>query len=631
MHGEGFFFQAFIYLTAAVVSVPIAKRLGLGSVLGYLFAGMIIGPFGLGLVGEEGQDIMHFAEFGVVMMLFLVGLELQPALLWKLRGPVLGLGGLQVGITAVIGMGIAMGFGLAWKPALAVGMTLALSSTAIVLQTLSEKQLMRTDAGQSSFAVLLFQDIAVIPMLALFPLLAVASVAHGAGGHAANGGSWVAGLPGWAQTLVVLAVVAAIVLAGRFLARHVFRFIAQTRLRETFTATALLLVIGIALLMSKVGLSPALGTFVAGVVLANNEYRHELESDIDPFKGLLLGLFFIAVGASIDFHLVGSEPVLIASIVCILIVVKFAVLFVLGRAFKMGLDQNVLFAFALAQSGEFGFVLFSFASQNGVISPEVTQLLMAVVALSMAVTPFLMLLNEKLVQPRFGTRECPESPPDDIDERNPVIIAGFGRFGNIVGRLLAANNIKATVLEYDSDHVEVLRKLGFEVFYGDASRLDLLRTAGADDARVIVLALDEPSKILEMAETVKKNFPHLKIVARANGRPEAYDLICAGVDHVYRDTLDTSLRMGIDVLRMLGLRGFHAYRSARMFRKHDEESVRELASMRHDKKAYFTAARQRIEDLEKILLSELEGEGTERDAGWDTETLREEFGSTRSE
>ncbi len=624
MHGEGFFFQAFIYLTAAVVSVPIAKRLGLGSVLGYLFAGMIIGPFGFGLVGEEGQDIMHFAEFGVVMMLFLVGLELQPSLLWRLRGPVIGLGGLQVGITAGIGMGIGMAFGLDWRPALAIGMTLALSSTAIVLQTLSEKQLMRTDAGQSSFAVLLFQDIAVIPMLALFPLLAIGAVGHGHG--ASGGGTWVAGLPGWAQTLAVLAVVAAIVLAGRFLARRAFRLIAQTRLRETFTATALLLVIGIALLMSKVGLSPALGTFLAGVVLANNEYRHELESDIDPFKGLLLGLFFIAVGASIDFHLVAARPVLIASVVGILILVKFAVLFFLGRVFKMGLDQNVLFAFALAQSGEFGFVLFSFAVQNGVISPEVTNILMAVVALSMAVTPFLMLLNEKLVQPRFGTKERAERDADEFDERNPVIIAGFGRFGNIVGRLLAANNIKATVLEYDSDHVEVLRKLGFEVFYGDASRHDLLLAAGAEDARIIVLALDDPSKTLGMVGTVRKHFPHLQIVARANGRPEAYDLYCAGVDHVYRDTLDTSLRMGIDVLRMMGLRGFHAHRSARLFRKHDEQSVRELASMRHDQKAYFTVARQRIKDLEQILLLELEGKGQERDVGWDTEALRKEFG-----
>jgi monovalent cation:proton antiporter-2 (CPA2) family protein len=632
MHGEGFFYQAFIYLTAAVVSVPIAKRCGLGSVLGYLIAGIIIGPFGFGFIGEEGQDIMHFAEFGVVMMLFLIGLELQPSLLWRMRGPLLGMGGLQVGITTVIGLGIGMAFGLVWQSALAVGMTLALSSTAIVLQTLSEKHLVKTDAGQSSFSVLLFQDVAVIPMLAVMPLLAVMTPIHGlhdAGGHAgSNGGAWVAGLPAWAQTLVVLAVVAAIVFAGKFLARHIFRLISRTRLREIFTATALLLVIGIALLMSKVGLSPALGTFVAGVVLANNEYRHELESDIDPFKGLLLGLFFIAVGASIDFHLVASQPGFIAAMVCILIAVKFIVLFVLGRAFKMGLDQNLLFAFALSQSGEFAFVLFSFATQNGVLSEDVTNPLMAVVAISMAVTPFLILVNEKLVLPRFGTRERTQGEPDSIEEENPVIIAGFGRFGNIVGRLLTANKIKATVLEYDSDDVEVLRKLGFEVFYGDASRRDLLAAAGAEKAKLIVLAIDDHAKILEMVETIKKHFPQLTIMTRAHGRTEAYELIEAGVGHVYRDTFDTSLRMGIDALRLLGQRAFHANRSAKMFRKHDEESVRDLAQMRHDKKAYLTEARQRIKDLEQTLLSELDDEGRDVDVGWDTDSLRSEYGET---
>jgi len=631
MHGEGFFLQAFIYLAAAVFSVPIAKRLGLGSVLGYLIAGIIIGPFGFGFIGAEGQDIMHFAEFGVVMMLFLIGLELQPTLLWRLRGTLLGMGGLQVAITTSAGLGIAMAFGLAWRPALAIGMTLALSSTAIVLQTLSEKNLMKTDAGQSAFSVLLFQDLAVIPMLAILPLLAAASpdpALHDTGHAGSIGGSWVAGQPGWMQTLVVLGVVVAIVLAGRFLARHVFRFIARTRLPEVFTAAALLLVIGIALLMSRIGLSPALGTFLAGVVLANNEYRHEIESDIAPFKGLLLGLFFIAVGASIDFHLVATEPGPIAAIVCILIAVKFIILFLLGRLFRMGLDQNMLFAFALSQSGEFAFVLFSFSAQNNVIPAGVTNTLMAVVALSMALTPLLMLLNEKLIQPRFGTREQVEREPDHVGEGNPVIIAGFGRFGNIVGRLLNANSVKATVLEYDSDHVEVLRKLGFKVFYGDASRRDLLVAAGAAKAKLIVLALDDHGKTMEMVDTVRKHFPRMKIMARANGRPEAYELVEAGVEHVYRDTFETSLRMGIDALTLLGHRAFRVHRSARIFRKHDEESVRELALMRHDKKAYFTKARQQITDLEEILLAELDDSGREVDAGWDTESLRRDFGKT---
>ncbi|MCL7966050.1 MAG: monovalent cation:proton antiporter-2 (CPA2) family protein [marine benthic group bacterium] len=630
MHAEGFFWQAFVYLAAAVIAVPIAKRLGLGSVLGYLIAGMVIGPFALGLIGEEGQDVMHFAEFGVVMMLFLIGLELRPTLLWEMRKPILGLGGLQVGITTVLLAGVGVLAGLPWQTAVAVGMTLALSSTAIVLQTLNEKNLIGTDGGQGAFAVLLFQDIAVIPMLALMPLLAVGAVTGGseAAGHAGEAAShattWVEGLPAWEKTLVVLAAVAAIVIAGRYLLRPVFRVIAGTRLRELFTATALLLIIGIALLMSQVGLSPALGTFLAGVVLANSEYRHELESEIDPFKGLLLAVFFIAVGASIDFDLIASSPGLILGLVAGLMVIKFVVLLVLGRAFGMGLDQNFLFAFSLAQGGEFAFVLFSYASQNGVVSDEVTAPLIAAVALSMALTPVLMMINEKLIQPRFGTREKVEREPDAMDEEGEVIIAGFGRFGSIVGRLLRANGIEPTVLEFDSDRVEVLRKLGLPVFYGDASRKDLLEAAGAERARLLVVATEEHEQIIRIVETARKHFPNLTILARAAGRPEAYELRDLGVEHVYRETLDTSLRTGIDALRLLGRRGHQAHRAARTFRKHDEASVRELGAMRNDRKAYFSAARERIQALEELLLLEVEGPTEDRDAGWDTESLRED-------
>jgi monovalent cation:proton antiporter-2 (CPA2) family protein len=637
MHAEGFFAQAFVYLAAAVIAVPIARRLGLGSVLGYLIAGMVIGPFALGLIGEEGQDVMHFAEFGVVMMLFLIGLELRPALLWQMRKPILGLGGLQVGVTTVLLTAIGLGVGLAWQTALAVGMTLALSSTAIVLQTLNEKNLMGTDGGQGAFAVLLFQDISVIPMLALMPLLALggatgggAGAAHDAGdaGYAEAGGShatsWVEGLPAWEQTLIVLLAVAAIIVAGRYLLRPVFRVIAGTRLRELFTATALLLIIGIALLMSRVGLSPALGTFLAGVVLANSEYRHELESEIDPFKGLLLAVFFIAVGASIDFDLIASSPLLILGLVAGLIAIKFIVLLVLGRAFGMGLDQNFLFAFSLAQGGEFAFVLFSFASQNGVISDEVTAPLIAAVAVSMALTPVLMLLNERLIQPRTGTRESVEREPDEMHEEGEVIIAGFGRFGSIVGRLLRANGVQPTVLEFDSDRVEVLRKLGLHVFYGDASRTELLEAAGAAKARLLVIATEDHERIVGIVETAQKHFPNLEILARAAGRPEAYELRDLGVEHVYRETLDTSLRTGIDALRLLGRRGHQAHRAARTFRRHDEESVRELGAMRHDRKAYFSAARERIQSLEELLLLEVEGSTEERDAGWDTDSLRQD-------
>ncbi len=627
MHGADFFYLALVYLTAAVVSVPIAKRLGLGSVLGYLLAGIAIGPFALGWVGEEGQDVLHFAEFGVVLMLFLIGLELEPSRVWSLRGPILGLGGLQVGVTTGALAAIGMALGLDWRMALAVGVTLALSSTAIVLQTLAEKNLMATHGGQSSFAVLLFQDIAVIPILALMPLLAAKGAGAGGAEGAEHDHTWVAGLPAWAETVVVFAAVLAIILAGRYLLQPAFRAIARTGLRELFTAAALLLVIATATLMTKVGVSPALGTFLAGVVLARSEYRHELESDIEPFKGLLLGLFFISIGASIDFGLIGAAPGTILGLAVLLIATKLLILFVLGRVFKLSLDQNLLFAFSLAQGGEFAFVLLSFAVRYDVVPPTLAGTLIAVVALTMAATPVLMLLNEKLFQPRFGTPESPGREADKIDEKGSVIIAGFGSFGAIVGRLLRANGVAETVLDLDSDRVELLRKLGLKVFYGDASRHELLRAAGADKARLIVLALDSAEKNLEMVATVRKHFPNLTLLARAGGRDEAYQLIDAGVEHVFRDKLDSSLTMGVEALRLLGFRAHQAHRAAQTFRRHDEEALRELAAMRHDQKLYLGAARQRIEDLEELLQGDLADPGEMRDAGWDPATLRQEFGS----
>jgi monovalent cation:proton antiporter-2 (CPA2) family protein len=632
MHGEGFFFQAFVYLAAAVISVPIAKRAGLGSVLGYLVAGLVIGPYGLRLIGEEGQNVMHFAEFGVVMMLFLIGLELQPSLLWRLRGPILGIGGLQVGLTATAITLIGKWLGLPFQSSLAIGMILSLSSTAIVLQTLNEKGLIKTDAGQSSFSVLLFQDIAVIPMLAAMPLLALTATATtGESDATIHGNAWVEGLSGWGQALAVVAVIAAIIIGGLFLVRPFFRTIAKTRLRELFTAAALLLVIGIALLMSKVGLSPALGTFLAGVVLANSEYRHELEGDIEPFKGLLLGLFFIAVGASIDFGLISRNPVNIGMLVSGLICIKLGILILLGRAFKMGHDQNILFSFSLAQGSEFSFVLFSFAVQNNAISDEIANPLIGAVAISMALTPLLLLINEKLLQPRFGTKEQESEKPDIIDEENPVIIAGFGNFGSIIGRLLRANGVGITVLDVDSDKVELLRKLGLKVFYGNAARHDLLRVAGAENAKLLVLAINDYEKIFEIIQIVKKHFPHLIIFARAAGRTQAYELLDAGVKHVYRETFDTSLRAGIDTLRSLGFRSYHAHRVTKTFRYHDEDSINELRHLRHDKKTYISHARQRIEDLEQLLLSELRDKGEHHDAGWDTSSMREEFGPRSEE
>ncbi len=625
MHGEGFFYQAFVYLAAAVLSVPLAKRLGLGSVLGYLIAGIVIGPFGLALVGEEGQDVLHFAEFGVVMMLFLIGLELQPSLLWRMRISILGLGGLQVGITALVIAAASLGIGLDWRSSLAIGLVLSLSSTAIVLQTLQERDLMKTAGGKSSFSVLLFQDIAVIPMLALLPLLAhgagMSSGGHGGGGH---GTTWVEGLPGWGAALAVAAAVAVIVIGGKYLVRPAFRFIARAHVPEIFTAAALLLVIGIALLMSKVGLSPALGTFLAGVVLATSQYRHELEGDIAPFKALLLGLFFIAVGASIDFAVIMANPGLIIGLVAALIVVKFVILFVLGRVFRMSLDQNLLFAFALAQSGEFAFVLFSFATQQGVLSLATTTPLVVVVALTMALTPLLMLVNERLIQPRVGTLEIAPSEPDEMDESHPVIIAGYGRFGTIIGRMLRANGIDVTVLDLDSDHVEMLRSLGQKVFYGDASRLDLLRAAGAETARVLVVAVDDPERILEIAEIARANFPNLTVVTRAVNRTHAYELIDAEVEHVYRESLDTSIRVGVDVMRMLGIPAHEAVRRGRMFRRHDEEALQKLASLRSDRRAYVLGVRQQTEELERILRDDQREFHPEEDVAWDADALRKE-------
>jgi CPA2 family monovalent cation:H+ antiporter-2 len=618
MDKSSFFFQAMIYLAAAVVMVPLAKKIGLGSVLGYLLAGIIIGPAIMGFVGKEGEDIMHFAEFGVVMMLFIIGLELEPELLWRLRRTILGLGGLQVLSTAAVITAIAMSFGLKWQMALAVGMTLSLSSTAIVLQTLNEKGLMKTAGGQSSFSVLLFQDIAVIPMLAFFPLLATIAPTSN-GGHGDS--SLMAGLPGWAQTFVVLASVAVIILAGRFLVRPLLRVVAATRLRELFTATALLLVVGITVLMTMVGLSPALGTFLAGVVLADSEYRHELESDIEPFKGLLLGLFFIAVGASIDFNFILQQPWLIAGLVLLLMTVKGIVLFILGKIFRLGTDQNLMFAFALSQAGEFAFVLFAFSTQEGILTKDITDMMVAIVAISMALTPLVMMLNEKIIQPRFGTKEsAPEREADNIEEKNPVIVAGFGHFGNTIGRFLRANGISATFLDIDSDRVDLLRKMGFKVYYGDASRVDLLKAAGAEHAKIIVVAVDPPSKRLEMIRTIKKHFPDLRMLVRAQNRFDAYDLMNEGMLHVYRETIDTAMRLGVDVLRLLGHRAYSAQRAARTFLRHDEANLKKLAAIK-DPKDYLMVVKEYIEDIEKVLEEDRKDKKLSVDMGWDEESL----------
>lgn len=622
MDQQSFLFQAMVYLAAAVVMVPLAKKLGLGSVLGYLLAGVVIGPAVTGFIGNEGEDIMHFAEFGVVMMLFIIGLELEPKRLWKLRKSIAGLGSLQVLATGIAVAGLAMAFGLPWKQALALGMIMSLSSTAIVLQTLNEKGLMNTAAGQSSFSVLLFQDVAVIPMLALFPLLVnLPDTTVAATDHVRT--TWVDHLSGWGKTLVVLVTVVVIVLAGRFLVRPLFRIIAATKLREIFTATALLLVIGIAVLMMQVGLSPALGTFLAGVVLADSEYRHELESDIEPFKGLLLGLFFIAVGASIDFQLILKEPGIIAGAVLLVMAIKGIVLFALGKVFGLNREQNLQFAVSLCQVGEFAFVLLSFSLEENILPASVTDRLVAVVAISMALTPLIMLINDRLVLPFAGRRvrqPVNEREADAIEERNPVIVAGFGHFGNTIGRFLRANGVKATYLDNDTDRVELLRKMGFKIYYGDASRYDLLQAAGAEHAKVIVIAIDSPEKRLEMIETIKKHFSHLHMFVRARNRYDAYDLMNAGMLHVYRETIDTSLRLGQDVLTFLGYRAYKVHRAAQTFLKYDERVLKELAAIRDDDE-YIIASRSHMEELDRLLQADQQKQFTELESGWGEEGL----------
>ncbi len=603
--------QAVVYLAAALVCVPLAKRLGLGSVLGYLLAGILIGPFALGLVGREGEDIMHFAEFGVVMMLFLIGLELEPKHFWRMRNSILGLGTLQLGLTTLALTGGLLLLGLDWRAALAAGLALSMSSTAIVLQTLKEKGLGHSQAGTSSFAVLLFQDIAVIPILALLPFLAL----QGSVDPALNGAP---GLPVWLKAGTVLLALVLVVAAGRYVVVPCLRIVTRASVRELSVAAALLIIVAIAWLMQRVGLSPALGAFLAGVLLANSEFRHELESDIEPFKGLLLGLFFIAVGASINFGLLAARPGAILSLVAAVILVKATVLALAGRLFRLSFDQNCLFALGLSQVGEFAFVLLAFMQRLGIIEGEKSDTLMAVTALSMALTPLLLLLHERLVQPRFGTLERVAPEPDAIDVEHPVIIAGFSSFGSTLGRFLRANGVEATILDHDSDQVDLLRRMGFQVFYGDATRLDILRSAGADSARILFVAIDDPDTVSRLVATVKKHFPGLRILARAGNNLDAHDLLELGVDQVYRDFLDTSVRAGIDVLATLGQRRYSATRAAQNFIKYDETAMQHLAPHRHDQGNYISNAREQIRLQEQLLASDRASNPTLNDQAWDT-------------
>ncbi|MHC0054860.1 monovalent cation:proton antiporter-2 (CPA2) family protein [Actibacterium sp. D379-3] len=621
---ESFLVLATIYLTAAVIAVPLAIRLGLGSVLGYLLAGIVIGPV-LGLVGSEMQDLQHFAEFGVVMMLFLIGLELDPRALWDMRHRLLGMGGLQIVLTTLAMMAGALYLGLVWQTALAVGLILALSSTAIVMQTLTEKNLIRTAGGRATFAVLLTQDIAVIPMLALLPLLAVAQKPSIAPDGSLSRSSTqpaetthdtalslVAELPGWGVTLVTLGAVAAVILMGRYLSPHMFRIIHATRLREMFTVVALLIVVGIAALMGMVGLSPALGTFLAGVVLANSEFRHELESNIEPFKGLLLGLFFMTVGAGINFHLLFANPIKFIGLALALMIVKGLILYGVATLFRLKADNKWLFTLALAQAGEFGFVLISFALQTNVLTPGLGQTLLLIIAMSMLMTPLFFILHDMLAR-RLREAPGPEHEADEIDEQNTVIIAGIGRFGQVVNRMLQMSGFKATVLDHDLPTIQLMRRFGFKSFFGDPTRPELLHAAGLKTAKVLVAALGDKDANTRLVAYARRERPDLHIVARARDRVHVYELYGAGADHIVREMFDSSLRAARYVLEDLGLTDFEANELETAYYKHDRQTLRELADLWKpgvplDQNAdYVERARQLNKELETALVTQDEG------------------------
>ncbi|MGB3554251.1 MAG: monovalent cation:proton antiporter-2 (CPA2) family protein [Jannaschia sp.] len=614
---DSFLFQAAIYLGAATICVPLAVRFGLGSVLGYLVAGILIGPV-TGLVGSETENLQHFAEFGVVMMLFVIGLELEPKTLWDMRARLLGLGFGQVVVTvgAVTGAGMLLGFD--WRIALAIGMILALSSTAIVMQTLEEKDLTSTRGGRSAFSVLLAQDIAVIPMLAIMPLLATGTGrggGHGAEAAMGDGESatmvadvthWVETLPGWGTTLLTVGAVAGVILGGMFLTRPVFAFANRARLREMHTVVTLLFVIGVAVMMSMVGLSPALGTFLAGVVLASSEFRHELEADIEPFKGILLGLFFITVGAGIDFGTLLGAPLIVLGTVAGLMAVKGAILFALALVFRLRGRDRILFTLSLAQAGEFGFVLVSVAVQDGVFGQEISSIVLLAIALSMLLTPLLFLLYENLAARSDAGEEVPD---DEIDETPEVIIAGVGRFGQVVHRMLQGAGVRTVVLDRDMETIQLLRNFGIKTYLGDPTRPELLQAAGLATAKVLVVALDDRADAVRLTRMAKAANPDIHVVARAYDRVHVYELYRAGARDIVREMFDSSLRAGRYALEKMGWSETEAYEAREAFYRHDREALLELAQLWKpgvsvtDNPEYTAKAREYSRGLENALLN----------------------------
>ncbi|MEE2801155.1 MAG: monovalent cation:proton antiporter-2 (CPA2) family protein [Bacteroidota bacterium] len=613
-------FEAIVFLAGALICVSIAKRLGLSSVIGYLIAGVIIGPYVLGLIGEEGDDILHFAEFGVVVMLFLIGLEIEPKSFWNMRKSILGMGGIQVTATLVLTYLLFTILGYEWQVALVIAMAVSLSSTAIALQTIKEKGLMETTFGISSFSILLFQDIIVIVMLGALPLLSSQDPSNvSSNGHEAT---LIENLPIGLQTLAILASVVVIVLVGRYLIVPILRKVSKTGVRELLIAAAFLIVFSISYLMEFVGLSPALGAFLGGVVLSTSEFKHELESTLEPFKNLLLGLFFMAVGASINFIVIAESPFTIGGLLVLIITLKAAVLYITGRVFKLKLDQKLLLTLSLAQVGEFAFVLLSFAFQLEILAPEQMDVMLVITALSMSLTPILSLINERVILPKVGTKESIKRPMDHIAKSQKVILVGFGHFGSTVGRFMRSHGVEATILDIDSNRVDFLRKMGFEVYYGDATRQDLLESAGIAQAKMLICAIDNPAVNKEVALLVKEKYPHVELLVRAKNRYEAYELLNLGIENIYRETLDTSLSLASDALHKLGFRKYTLNRQVQNFITYDIESLKRLAKEPKRDENYIFKARQELEQQEKLLERDFKRGIVTYDKHWDGEHIR---------
>ncbi len=611
--------NALIFLGAAIVCVPIAKKLGIGSVLGYIFAGILIGPFVLGLVGHEGEDVMHAAEFGVVMMLFLIGLELSPQSFWKMKNKILGLGGSQLLLSSVVLLPVFYFlFSFPFNASVALALSFAMSSTAIVLQTLKEKSIEKTAAGQSAFSVLLFQDIAVIPILAILPLLAGVQPTHETTSPNA--------VISFLQTHSSLTIIGAVLitfLISRYLINPFLHYIAKTGVRELFTASALFIVIGVSFLMTQVGISAALGAFLAGVLLANSEFRHELESDIEPFKGVLLGVFFTAVGSTINFQVLAEKTSQIIMAVVSIMLLKALVLAFIGRYYKISVTQNVLFALLLSQVGEFVFVLLGSIYLFKLIDKPQSDFFMATVTLSMIASPLLLFVYEKFIANHLtSSSEKPKDYKVEPEEAHQIIIAGFSHFGSTLGRFLRANNVNATILDSDSDRVALLRKMGFNVHFGDATRLDLLEAAGAAKAKIIISAIDSPDKTMELAELVKKHFPQAQLFLRAKNRTDAYDLMEKDFTNVYRESLHSSVYMGVDVLHTLGQRKYTATRKANDFIKYDTIAMKRLITAKDDMRTYISNVREEIAEQERLLNEDSKFMETKADNAWDNTPLK---------